>query len=129
MKSETTKHLIILAFVALAAFIAWEIFKTIQKGEEAAKQLFAAPGNAIKGMWNDLKSGVKAVTGLFGFDSGGSGSSDNVSLVDPSSPLYDMTTIGGVPINTLGTNGFNPQPTGSQDVGFNNWLASLGAGR
>ena len=127
MKSETTKHLIILAFVALAAFIAWEIFKTIQKGEDAAKKLFSAPGDAIKGMWNDLKSGVKAVTGLFGFDSGGSGSPDNGSVVDPSSPLYPMT-LGGVPINTLG-NGLTIQPTQSQDVGFNNWLASLGAGQ
>jgi hypothetical protein len=113
MKSETTKQLIILAFVALAALVVWEIFKTIQKGEATFNKIIMAPFNGLASAW-------KAIKGLFSF---GSGSSSSDSVVDPSSPLYPMT-IGGVPINTLG-NGLTIQPTGSQDMGFDNWLASI----
>ena len=93
MKSETTKHLIILAVVALAALVVWEIFKTVQAGEATIGKIIAAPFNGLASAW-------QAIKGLFSFGSDSSTSSE--SLVDSSSPLYGMTLSDGTPINTLG---------------------------
>jgi hypothetical protein len=110
MKSETTKHLIILACVGLAALVVWEIFKTIQAGETAIGKILAAPFNGLAAAW-------KAITGLFSFSS-----SSKPAVTD--SDTAGILGLNGLPIT--GDNSYgslllgNPsQPSGLWD--FSNY--------
>jgi hypothetical protein len=88
MKSETTKHLIILALVALAALVVWEIFKTIQAGEASIGKILAAPFTGLASAW-------KAITGLFSFGS------------TPKQDVTDEMTSGILGLNGLPITGDN----------------------
>ena len=101
-KKSILKLVLILAGVGLAAFIVWEIARTVKAGiaagknvEDALKSALNAPLTAARTIWS-------SVTGFI--SGGGSNAPEVAPVVAPDSPLYGLTVPGtDVPINSLGT--------------------------
>ncbi|MGO8839467.1 MAG: hypothetical protein ACLP7I_12045 [Limisphaerales bacterium] len=54
MKSDTTKHLVVLAFIFLGVFIVYEIFSVISAGEATIAKIVEAPFTGLSSAWSAL---------------------------------------------------------------------------